>query len=360
LSGQTEKKQAKKPSLYGMGKVFNTRDLIIRHLIILVLAAIFGFSLIVDKPSLLNVNGWLRAFSWNFLFIAFIWNGNMLLVKAGPFEKLSWENEPKRKILAALVVALIWPVLSYYLFNIYLFEPILGIPCELESKENIIFLIITVNITLLINAIMVANEFFIHWRKSTLEKEELKRITVSAEFESLKNQVNPHFLFNALNTLASLIEEEPQVASRFVQKLSSVYRYLLSQKDKELVSLGEELEFLKSYIFLYQIRFGENFKVIIDIDQQWLHKEIVTLSLQMLLENAVKHNIISKEKPLTVKIHIKGQKLCVCNNLQVKTILTESNGIGLKNIQSRYAIISNEEVEVSMSENMFLVCVPLI
>ena len=344
----------------GMGKFLDKKDLLIRHLIILVLAAIFGFSLIADKPSMLDMDGWLRAFAWNFLFISFIWNGNMFLMKVGPFERLSWETEPRKKIMAALVVALLWPIISYYLFNLYLFEPILGIPCELESKENIIFLIITLNITLLINAIMVANEFFKHWRKSTLEKEALKRITVSAEFESLKNQINPHFLFNALNTLASLIEEEPQIASRFVQKLSSVYRYLLSQRDKELVSLGEELDFLKSYIFLYQIRFGENFRVEINIAPQWLHKEIVTLSLQMLLENAVKHNVISKEKPLVVNISIADNKLCVCNNLQVKTILTESNGIGLQNIKSRYAILSEETVEIKVSNDNFLVCLPLI
>jgi LytS/YehU family sensor histidine kinase len=257
-------------------------------------------------------------------------------------------------------VALIWPILCYYLFNIYFYEPILGYPCELGSKENVIFLIITVNITLLINAIMVANEFFVHWRKSKLEKEALKRITISAEFESLKNQVNPHFLFNALNTLSGLIDEEPKIASRFVQKLSSVYRYLLSQKDKEIVSLGEELEFLRSYIFLYQIRFGENFKVEIDIPSNLMHKEIVTLTLQMLFENAIKHNVISKEKPLTVSIYGKDNKLCVSNNLQPKTILTESNGIGLENIKNRYAIVSEELVEINKTASTFSVCIPLI
>jgi hypothetical protein len=342
------------------GHFFDKRDILIRHAIILVLAMLFGLSIIADKPALQNLEGWLRGFAWNFLFIAFIWNGNMALIKAGPFERLSWEKEPRKKIMAALVVALLWPILSYYIFNLYFYEPILGFPCELGSKENVIFLIITVNITLLINAIMVANEFFNHWRKSTLEKEALKRITISAEFESLKNQVNPHFLFNALNTLAGLIDEEPAIASRFVQKLSSVYRYLLSQKDKETVSLGEELDFLKSYVFLYQIRFGENFKVDIDIPSHWLHKEIVTLTLQMLLENAIKHNVISKEKPLLVSIGIINQKLCVSNNLQPKTILTESNGIGLQNIKNRYAIVSEETVEISNENGTFSVCVPLI
>lgn len=343
-----------------MPHLFDKRDILIRHSIILVLAMLFGLSLIADKPELHSTEGWFRAFIWNFIFIACIWNGNMVLFKIGPFEKLSWETEPRKKIIAALLVALFWPILCYYIFNLYFFEPILGIPCELKSKENTIFLIITVNITLLINAIMVANEFFNHWRKSTVEKEALKRITISAEFESLKNQVNPHFLFNALNTLAGLIDEEPKTASRFVQKLSSVYRYLLSQKDKELVSLGEELDFLKSYIFLYQIRFGENFKVTIDISPNYLHKTLVTLTLQMLLENAVKHNVISKQNPLVVEVSIKNNKLCVSNNLQPKKLLIESNGIGLQNIKNRYAIVSDELVEISNTNGFFSVCVPLI
>ena len=343
-----------------MQQFFDKKDILIRHSIILILSMLFGLSMVSDDPALFTLEGWLKASTWNFLFIAFIWNGNMALFKIGPFEKLSWETEPRKKILVALVVALFWPILCYYLFNIYFYEPILGYPCELGSKENVIFLIITVNITLLINAIMVANEFFVHWRKSKLEKEALKRITISAEFESLKNQVNPHFLFNALNTLSGLIDEEPKIASLFVQKLSSVYRYLLSQKDKEIVSLGEELEFLRSYIFLYQIRFGENFKVEIDIPSNLMHKEIVTLTLQMLFENAIKHNVISKEKPLTVSIYGKDNKLCVSNNLQAKTILTESNGIGLENIKNRYAIVSEELVEISKTASTFSVCIPLI
>ncbi len=316
--------------------------------------------MIADKPAMQNLEGYLRGLLWNFLFIATIWNGNIALFKVGPFHRLSWETHPKQKVMAALMVALLWPAICHFFFNLVMFEPIMLEPCDLKSKENIIFLIITITITLLINAIMVANEFFVHWRKTTLEKESLKRSTITAEFESLKNQVNPHFLFNALNTLSSLIEEEPKTASRFVQKLSSVYRYLLSQKDKELVSLGEELDFMQSYVFLNQIRFGSNLHVNIDVPKEHLHKEIVTLTLQMLLENAIKHNVISAEKPLHINITASNQYLCVSNNLQPKTVLTESNGIGLSNIQNRYGFLSNQEVRIQKDKDTFSVCVPLL
>jgi len=343
-----------------MPKLFDSKDLIIRHSIILLLSFFFGLSIIADKPDLQNTTGLLKGWLWNFLFIATIWNGNMALFKLGPFHKLDWETHTKQKIIAALLVALFWPVLIYFLFNLFLFEPILDEPCDLKAKENTNFLIITVTITLLINAIMVAIEFFNHWKKTNLEKEALKRITLSAEFESLKNQINPHFLFNALNTLTHLIDEDPETASKFVQKLSSVYRYLLSQKDKELVSLNEELDFMKSYVFLYQLRFGDNFKVTTHIPENLLHKEIVTLTLQMLLENAIKHNVISKDKPLHIHIEASDSQLCVSNNLQVKSNSIDSNGIGLKNIENRYSFLSDKKVLVTKENGAFKVCVPLI
>jgi two-component system LytT family sensor kinase len=343
-----------------MPKLFNPKDLIIRHSIILVLSFFFGLSIIADKPQLQNIEGLLKGWLWNFLFIATIWNGNVALIKFGSIHKLDWETHTKQKIIAALLVALLWPVLIHFLFNLFLFEPILDEPCDLKAKENTNFLIITVTITLLINAIMVAIEFFNHWKKTNLEKEALKRITLSAEFESLKNQINPHFLFNALNTLTHLIDEDPETASKFVQKLSSVYRYLLSQKDKELVSLNEELDFMKSYVFLYQLRFGDNFKVTTHIPENLLHKEIVTLTLQMLLENAIKHNVISKDKPLHIHIEASDSQLCVSNNLQVKTNSIDSNGIGLKNIENRYSFMSDKKVLVTKENGAFKVCVPLI
>jgi LytS/YehU family sensor histidine kinase len=233
-------------------------------------------------------------------------------------------------------------------------------PCDLGAKENIIFLIVSVTITLFINAVFVAIEFFNHWRKTLTEKEELKRSTITAEFESLKSQVNPHFLFNSLNTLSSLIEEEPKVAQEFVQQLASVYRYLLSQTEKEKVSLGEEIDFMHSYVFLNQIRFGENLKVEVKVDPQFLSKEIITLTLQILLENAIKHNVISKENPLHITIEASQDKLCVRNNLQVKKTLSASNGIGLSNIQNRYHYFTQQEVHIQKTADFFEVCVPLL
>jgi LytS/YehU family sensor histidine kinase len=213
---------------------------------------------------------------------------------------------------------------------------------------------------LLINAVFSAIAFFKFWRQSVKEAEELKRESLSAEFETLKSQINPHFLFNSLNTLTSLIDEQPTQATEFVQKLANVYRYVLTQKDKQLVSVREELEFIQSYIFLNQIRYGENLKVLINIPEQMISYSIVTLSMQMLIENCIKHNTISTQKPLVINIDMIGKKLTVRNNLQRKSVMHESNGIGLNNIVHRYSFLTDEPVDIYDDGIHFSVGLPLI
>jgi LytS/YehU family sensor histidine kinase len=226
--------------------------------------------------------------------------------------------------------------------------------------ENYMSLVIAIVVTLLVNSIYAAGEFFNYWRNSVREQEELKRTGITAEFEALKNQVNPHFLFNSLNTLTSLIEEDTARATEFVAQLAHVYRYVLLNRDKETVSLGEELEFTRSFIYLNQVRFGDNLQVHVDVPAHVWSKHVPTLSLQMLVENAVKHNVISKDKPLTVHIGMNGNRLCVRNNLQRKPAPVAGSQIGLTNIMSRYAFYTHDEVEVSEQAHEFRVCLPLL
>jgi hypothetical protein len=347
-----------------MPNLFDKRDFLIRHLIIALMAMFFAFTATKGAmaSAVIDVFGsdYLRMFFWNFIFISTIWNGNIALMQYSPYARWNWEHHTSLKLTYTASVATLWPIGVNYFFNIFIYPIIMQRPCDLGAKENIIFLIVSVTITLFINAVFVAIEFFNHWRKTLTEKEELKRSTITAEFESLKSQVNPHFLFNSLNTLSSLIEEEPKVAQEFVQQLASVYRYLLSQTEKEKVSLGEEIDFMHSYVFLNQIRFGENLKVEVKVDPQFLSKEIITLTLQILLENAIKHNVISKENPLHITMEASQDKLCVRNNLQVKKTLSASNGIGLSNIQNRYHYFTQQEVHIQKTADFFEVCVPLL
>ena len=212
---------------------------------------------------------------------------------------------------------------------------------------------------------MVVSLFFhtIHYYKKAQENKvkEQKIIagTASAKFESLKNQIDPHFLFNSLNVLSSLIEENPDNAQRFTSSLSKVYRYVLEQKDKELVSVEEELSFARTYMNLLKMRF-ENSVFYEVAETQNPEAKVVPLSLQLLLENTVKHNVASESKPLHIRIYEKGDYLIIENDFQKKEVLQDRKGVGLQNIVDRYSIITNRKVNVAQTEKHFRVAIPML
>jgi len=196
--------------------------------------------------------------------------------------------------------------------------------------------------------------------KAEKEKEKLKRENIESQLEILKNQVQPHFLFNSLNTLASIIPEEPETAVKYVQNLSKVYRYILEIKDKKLIPVYEEMKCVQAYLFMLETRFGGNLRCNVVLENIEENHHIIPLSIQMLVENAVKHNIISTKKPLTISITSEGAELKVCNNLQLKKEEVMSTGTGLKNIANRYEITAGKKVMVQEDLENFSVHIPLI
>lgn len=197
-------------------------------------------------------------------------------------------------------------------------------------------------------------------KKSVEEKEKLKRENLHAQLDALRTQVNPHFLFNNLNTLSSIIPEDPQRAVDFVQQLAKVYRHILEVKDEKSIDLKEELDVLRAYAFLLKTRFGDNLDITISVPDEKLKRKIIPLSLQILMENAIKHNIVSSEKPLKIDVYAMNGRLIVNNNLQKKNQVNESTGIGLDNIRNRYKLLSDKQVEVTESGANFTVSIPLI
>jgi len=197
-------------------------------------------------------------------------------------------------------------------------------------------------------------------KESIEEKEMLKRESLQAQLNALKTQVNPHFLFNNLNTLVAVIPENQKLAIDFVQQLSKLYRHILEVKDEKAIPLKDELEVLHAYAFLLKTRFGNNLEINIEVAPEKLNKKIVPLSLQLLMENAIKHNIVSSDKPLKIEVMALNGNLVVSNNLQKKNQVLESTGIGLDNIRNRYKLLSEKMVEVKENENNFTVSIPLI
>lgn len=218
-------------------------------------------------------------------------------------------------------------------------------------KISLGFLLISMLIT---NAVL----FFVNWKKSVVAQEQLKREQLNLQYEALKNQVNPHFLFNSLNSVTSLIKKDPDKAIEFVKKLSDVFRYVLEQKESEVTTLDSELAFLDSYIFLQKIRFGDNLHVSIDVPVR--NAYIIPLSLQMLMENAIKHNVVSKEFPLRIDIFMKDENyLVVKNSLRKKEVL-DSSGIGLENIKARIGFFTSLPMKITETLDEFIVEMPVV
>jgi len=202
--------------------------------------------------------------------------------------------------------------------------------------------------------------FFGRWEHSLYESERLKKESLISQLELLKNQISPHFLFNSLNALITLVPEDPKLSVLFIQRLSNVYRHVLNYNEKNLIDLETELKFLDDYVFLNKMRFGDNLRIVYQLPADLESVKVIPFTLQMLVENAIKHNIVSGKKPLTISISKAGNFIVVKNNLQVKTSGVESMGTGLQNITNRYELLTNKRVEVIAGAAEFSVSLPLI
>ena len=201
--------------------------------------------------------------------------------------------------------------------------------------------------------------FYVQWAEALKRVQKLKEEKLIFQYETLKNQVNPHFLFNSLNTLSSLVSQNADLSEKFIQKLSSVYRYVLENKEKEMVPVADEIEFVKDFFYLQKIRDGEKIELKIELNEDGAEM-ILPVSLQMLVENAVKHNAATRNEPLEITIHFEGiDKLVVRNRLQKKMQLANSSKIGLKNLNERCRLILNREIEIQETESEFVVKVPV-
>lgn len=225
-----------------------------------------------------------------------------------------------------------------------------------------LFLMFCFRINLFLNTIHV---IFLYMQQLELSRQQLetyKRISSQAQLQSLRNQVNPHFLFNNLSVLTALIARDTNSSIEFVKKFSNVYRYILKSDEKELIELHEELDFIQSYLFLLKMRFDSGMVIKVDVDECCLSGYIVPVSIQMLVENAVKHNIISKSKPLHIDIFCLDDKsITVRNNLQKKKVSDEqSTRVGLNNIAKRYDFLGQRSIEVEETDAFFSVTIPLI
>lgn len=284
----------------------------------------------------------------------FLWKGNDLLSHIID-HYISWIQAPVKRFVVGMICTVLYSVGIVY-FLVFLFErfTIVRFGDDVDIMVGVALVI-----TLIISLFLHGREFFLNWKQAVLKSERLEKENIKAQYDNLKSQVNPHFLFNSLNALTNLVYEDQDKAAKFIKQLSEVYRYVLDTRDKEIVPLEDELKFLDSYLFLQHIRFENN--LITHVDLNGLSTYVAPLSVQMLFENAIKHNVISKEMPLEIKLYADGKSVVVENSLQPKDVsMEEPKGMGLENIINRYSFLSNDKVVIEKTETQFRVRLPLV
>lgn len=276
-------------------------------------------------------------------------------------EIFSKERFNRKRILIGFIGSFIISIGVIFLLRIFEDVIIEGSSFALFfEKEKFSNYLVTIIITFVVTLAFHAFYLYKAYQETRLKEQKIIAGTANAKFESLKNQIDPHFLFNSLNVLSSLIEENPENAQRFTTSLSKIYRYVLEQKDKELVTVSEELAFAKTYMNLLKMRFENSITFELPENFDNSDAKVVPLSLQLLLENTIKHNVVSENKPLHIKIYIKDNFLVVENNLQKKEVLQDRKGVGLQNIVSRYAILSERKVLIDENKEAFAVYLPIL
>jgi hypothetical protein len=275
---------------------------------------------------------------------------------------LKWDENPIRRFVFHLLcqIALLVSLFAFFTKLASYFSPVV-----VSSEDELLMrqaVVLGILVSLIVTTFFTAEHFLLSWSRERIRVTLLEKKALEAELAALRTQIDPHFLFNNFSTLTALIEDDKEIALNYLEKLSSVYRYLLTFRNKNVASLFDESLFAYAYVYLYQVRYGKNLSVKMDIHPDSFPKKIPPLTLQLLLENAIKHNTISTNEPLEIKIYNLGQQsLIVENNLNPKTSKEESTGLGLSNIDQRYKLLGYQHgITVNPTPLTFQVIIPLI
>ncbi len=285
-----------------------------------------------------------------------IWIGCSLIV-AFLWHKYPWEKHPAKHLILEIILIFLY-VLLFGLLTMILDKYVKIYPNYAKDGPEIADFFISLLITYFITTLHEAVFFYKQWKYNFSKSTRLEKDNIEAKYETLKSQINPHFLFNSLNSLSLIVDDNTE-ATHYIQNLSEFLRYVLTSRDHELVLVRDEIQILEKYFSLQKSRFRDNLIINLNVDEKFYHYSLPPLVLQMLSENCIKHNIISKDKPLTINIFVEKESIIVENKLQKKN--TEiSTKQGLRNITDRFSFFTTREVKISESTNTFRVEIPLL
>jgi LytS/YehU family sensor histidine kinase len=273
-------------------------------------------------------------------------------------KRLPWFYFPKRRLLIQAVFVLVWSALTIGALYTTWYLIKAGKPIY---PQFIVFLFFT-SVLFLISVMGVSQalKFNTQWRDAVLKAEQAKQAKLQSDYKVLQHQLNPHLLFNSFNVLISEIRHDPGAAEMFARKLSQVYRYVLQSKDHDLIALEKEVDLVRSYVYLHQVRAGQSLDVTIDTSHDALQRYIPPLTLQILVENAIKHNVMNEEHPLRITIETPDREtVAVTNSLNPRQALN-STATGLSNIRARYELLNADGFKIEQNESSFTVTVPLL
>ncbi len=330
---------------------------IISLLVSIIVAIVMLLTNVFSFERIITIQWWLINFSYAF-FLTYINTVYFKFIN----HKFEWKDKGLLRVLigagGSVIVTILGYALCEFVVSVIIFEKqtVEEFWVDQTFKNYLFPLLLTIIISLFFHTVY----FYKALQEKKVTEQKIIAGTVSAKFAALKNQLDPHFLFNSLNVLTSLIEENPKMAQKFTTSLSKVYRYVLEQKDKDLVTVDEELKFAKTYMTLVQLRFEDSITTEIPLQSSNPEARVVPLSLQILLENTIKHNVVMPQRPLHIKIYEKDGFLIVENNLQPKEVIKQSSGVGLGNIQQRYALLTKRKFSVFKTEKAFIAELPIL
>ena len=336
----------------------STKPLTVRQFWALSVLVPLFFMAITWPTSFNKLSTFLMAFSWYSIvgvtqslghsYIAWLLEG-----------WIPWREKPMTRLLITIIAIVLYSVVAYVVVGTLL--ALFWYDISLKESFDIAVggIWVAVKISGAFALIFATISFFVNWQKSQVEAERLEKEIANYRYSTLKNQVNPHFLFNSLNVLTDLVHEDADLSEKYILQLSKLYRYILESTNHKIVPLSEEVAFVESYIFLLKIRFGKKLKITMDIDS-FAQEFIVPVALQMLIENAVKHNQITNDNPLEIDIYKKGGRIFIQNNLQLKTAIQDSTGTGLVNLEQQYKGLSDDFIEISNKNGFFTASLPLL
>lgn len=278
------------------------------------------------------------------------------------FNKFDIEKQPIKTYTLLLISVFLYISIDVFLVNAVWYNLTQGYPLHtvFTNTGALLISLITIFIGIIIFFILLSKSFMSKLINAEKEKQLAKDESAKFQYETLKNQINPHFLFNSLNVLSSLIYKDVDKADEFTIKLAKMYRYILDHQDDDIVTLESEIKFIEKYAYLQRIRFNQNFKIEIGNWEQHKNSWTIPMALQLIIENVFKHNELSTEAPMTVKINFEDGFIVVRNPLNPKKGTEVSHQLGLKNIEKRYQLLTNRECQTEQTKTEFIVRLPLL